>query len=369
MSPEHPSLSPDLLDQLAQRFEWHAKNIYGVDSTNSSPLYSQLSSAIARDPEVLSLAAGADLSQQVSNLLLGAVHFLLLSGLTSPLAKFYHSLSPHPRPREEAYPRFRTFCLEHADAIRQLVATQRVQTNEVQRCTALLPAFGIVAQRAGSHPLALVEIGPSAGLHMLWDRYGYDYGQAGYAGSRPSPVQLVCTLQGRMLPPLPDPLPSISYRTGIDLAPVDVRDETAVRWLRALIWPEHLDRARLLEQAVAVARRDPPVIVAGNAADVLPEILPAVPADAMLCVYHSYTLNQCPAPVREAILDYLSNFAKERNFFRISLEWYSGQNQPHLELFSYQGGLMRGELLAYCESHGRAIEWQQSSKEGMHELS
>jgi hypothetical protein len=360
MNLEQSPISDDLLDQLARRFEWHAQNIYGVSSINSSPLYAQLSSEIATDPAILSLVAAADLSQQISNLLLGAVHFLLLRGIASPLADYYPSLSPHPRPRHEAYIYFRAFCLEHADTIRHLVTTQRVQTNEVQRCTALLPAFGTVAKRTGDHPLALVEIGSSAGLHMLWDRYGYDYADSGYAGNKASPVQLLCIPQGNIHPPLPDTLPTISYRIGIDLAPVDIQDDMAIRWLRALIWPEHTDRARLLEQAVQLARLDPPSIVAGDAVDLLPQILPTIPSDAVLCVYHSYTLNQCSMPIREKILDYLEDFARKKDLFRISLEWYEGQNQPHLELFSYQGSTMKGELLAYCESHGRTIEWLQS---------
>jgi hypothetical protein len=360
MSLEETSISDDLLNELARRFEWHAKNIYGISSINSSPLYAQLSMEIATDPSILALVAAADLSQQVSNLLLGAVHFLLLSGMTSPLADYYPSLSTNPRPRHEAYRYFRAFCFERVDEIRQLVTTQRVQTNEVGRCTALLPAFGIIAKRSGNRPLALAEIGPSAGLHMLWDKYGYDYGESGYAGNSESPVQLFCIHQGNIHPPLPDTLPTVSYRIGIDLAPVDVRDDIAIRWLRALIWPEHTDRAHLLEQAVQIARLDPPSIVAGSAVDLLPQILPTVPLETVLCVYHSYTLNQCSGPIREKILKYVEEFALEKDLFRISLEWYSGQHQPHLELFSYQAGIMSSELLAYCESHGRTIEWLQS---------
>ena len=107
MNLEQSPISHDLLDQLARRFEWHAQNIYGVSSINSSPLYAQLSLDIATDPAILSLVAAADLSQQVSNLLLGAVHFFLLSGIASPLADYYPSLSPNPRPRHEAYTYFR----------------------------------------------------------------------------------------------------------------------------------------------------------------------------------------------------------------------------------------------------------------------
>lgn len=360
MNLEQTPISDDLLDQLAQRFEWHARNIYGISSINSSPLYAQLSLEISTDPAILVLVAAADLSQQVSNLLLGAVHYLLLSGIPSSLTEYYPNLSPDPRPRQKAYKHFRAFCLEHADTIRRLVTTQRVQTNEVQRCTALLPAFGTVAKRADHRSLALVEVGPSAGLHLLWDKYGYDYRESGYAGNRESLVQLLCTPLGNLAIPVPDPLPTVSGRIGIDLAPVNTRDDAAVRWLRALIWPEHADRARLFEQAIQIARLDPPSIVAGDAADVLPQILATIPSETALCVYHSYTLNQCPEAVRKKILDHVLEFAQERDLFRISLEWYSGQSQPHLELFSYQEGSMKGELLAYCESHGRTMEWLQS---------
>lgn len=177
--------------------------------------------------------------------------------------------------------------------------------------------------------------------------------------SSPLYAQLSCIPQGNLRPFLPSALPTVAYRTGIDLAPIEVRDEKAILWLRALIWPEHIDRAHLLEKAVELARLDPPTIITGDASILLPDVLSHVPTDSVLCVYHSYTLNQCPAPTREKIIEHLSTFAQERNFYRISLEWFSGQEQPHLELFTYGGGNAEYELLAYCESHGRMIEWLQ----------
>jgi hypothetical protein len=45
-----------------------------------------------------------------------------------------------------------------------------VQQNEVRRCTLLLPAFALAAGTVRS-PLALVEVGASAGLNLLFDRY------------------------------------------------------------------------------------------------------------------------------------------------------------------------------------------------------
>jgi hypothetical protein len=357
-SNQHPPPT-DPIETLARRFEFFAGVYRGTASEVSSPLYAQLARQVAADPDVLRLVTEADRFQQVSHLLFGAVHFLLLGGSAHPLAEFYPSLRAAPRPAEEAYPHFRAFCLEHAAEIRRLVTMQRVQTNEVQRCTALLPAFAVVSRWGGGKPLALVEAGASAGLNLLWDRYGYDYGAAGRAGDVASPVQLVCEVRGGILPPIPPVLPAVSYRLGIDLKPIDVRDEAATRWLRALIWPEHRDRARLLERAIGMARQDPPPMRAGDLLDLLLPALEEAPGDAAVCVYHSYTLNQCPRTTGEQLDLLLAGFSRNRDVDRISLEWFSGQQQPHLELYSYRRGAVQRTLLASCEAHGREIEWLQ----------
>jgi len=233
-----------------------------------------------------------------------------------------------------------------------------VQTNEVGRCSGLLPAFSHLSQKLSDQPLALVEIGASAGLHLLWDRYNYDYGPAGRAGDPTSPVEIAVTPQGALNPPIPARLPSVAYRIGLDLHPIDVRDEEATRWLRALIWPEHKDRMQQLATALQLARSEPPTVVEGNAAEMLPDLLAQVPQDAVLCLYHSYTLNQMPRAVREQILNHVADFSQQRDLYRISQEGWSIQGKPKLELYAYHKGEAQQTLLAYCESHGRWIEWQ-----------
>jgi hypothetical protein len=345
------------LRELGRRFAWHAANAYrGRTLENSSLLYAHLSQAIAEDPALLALAIDADLQQQPSNQMLGAVHFLLLSGTAHPLVEFYRSLTNAPQPPQNAYTMFRDFCLAHAGAIRQIVATRGVQTNEVQRAACLAPAFALVAERA-QQPLALVEIGASAGLHLLWDHYGYDYGSAGRLGDPAAPVQLRCLVVGARQPPVPAQFPRITSRIGIDLMPVDVHNDEAVRWLRALIWPEHIDRAEHFARAIATAREHPVPMIAGNAVNVLPGVLEHIPDDAALCIYHSYTLNQMPRDVREQLLRLIEGYDHRRTIYRVSMEWYAKQEQPQLALFTCQAGTVRHELLAFCESHGRHIEW------------
>src|SRR5262249_22117467 len=137
----------------------------------------------------------------------------------------------------------------------------------------------------------------------------------------------------------------------------DPNDDEATRWLCALIWPEHRDRAALLEQALQLARQHPVPIAAGSAPVVLPNVLSQIPDDAALCLFHSYTLNQMPQPVREETLRVIAAYAANHRLFRISQEWYAGQEQPQLELYSYERGEVYQELLAYCESHGRWLQW------------
>jgi hypothetical protein len=289
-------------------------------------------------------------------MLFAAVHYLLLSGIQDELTTFYPDLTAEPRPREEAYPTFRAFCLNHMDEIHHLVTTYGVQNNEVGRCADLLLAFDRVAQLGGKKPLAMIELGPSAGLNMLWDRYGYDYGTAGYVGNRSSPVQLQCEVRGDILPSIPTEIPAVCWRMGIDLHPLNVHDENAARWLRALIWPEHQDRAQRIEAALTMAQEQPPSIVAGNAVDLLPEILAQVPPETTLCIYHSYALNQTPEAVRTRIFALIAECAKTRELFRVSEEWYAGMKQAELELFWYRDDSVHYEKLAECEGHGRWIK-------------
>jgi hypothetical protein len=245
--------------------------------------------------------------------------------------------------------------MAYAPHIQSLVITRRVQTNEVGRCTGLLPAFELVYSRA-AQPLALVEIGASAGLHLLWDHYRYQYGDR-HIGAPYLPVTLPCEVRGGRELPLSAALPPVAYRIGIDLNPVDTRDPEQVRWLRALIWPEQVERAALFQNAVSYVATQPVEIVPGNALDVLPGVIDNVPSDAALCLYHSYTFNQMPPSVRDPLLTMIANIAQQRDLYRIALEWYDPP-APKLELSTYHDGDMQVEFLAYCESHGRWIEWQ-----------
>ena len=266
-------------EELSQIFERSANEEFH----NSSPLYEHLSLAIAKDPEMLSLAAHCRKGERAPNLFFAAVHLLFLKGTRHPLSLYYQGLSGSSLGTDDPYPTFRSFCLEYDEEIRSLISARLVQTNEVSRCACLVPAFVLVSRGAKGRPLHLVEIGASAGLNLLWDRYAYDYGEMRRCGDMNSPVQIKCAVKGNSIPPLPERFPDVSARVGIDVNPLDVSDREHALWLRALVWPEHSERAELLRRALQVARQNQPTLIRGDGVESLPAVIEAVPKDSVLC--------------------------------------------------------------------------------------
>lgn len=321
-----------------------------------SELYALLSLAILNDEELLAIAAGARPGQPPAHMLFAAVHFLLLSGLEHPLGAYYPTLGGQRAPDGEAPRAFRDLCLRQRRAVEELVATRLTQTNETRRCGYLYPAFATVAATAAGEPLALIELGPSAGLNMCWDRYSYDYGDGLRRGAVASPVLIATQLRGPAQPPLPARPPAVAWRVGVDLSPMNIDDGAAVRWLEALIWPEHTERVARLRAAIGVAREARPPIVAGDALALLPELIAAAPTDAALCVYHTHVTYQF-APAMQAQLDaILRTAAHERPVMRLGCE--GGNGPPQLLLERLTGRLREERLLAVTSGHGTWVAWQ-----------
>jgi hypothetical protein len=229
-----------------------------------SPSYEQLCLGVAGDEAVLARLDELPPPKRQPNLLLGAVRFL-----GGPVA---------------SYPEFRDWVLANWTELSATMFARRTQTNEPRRCAMLLPVLAALPQ-----PLALLEVGPSAGLCLYPDRYAYRYfGLDGEHSVGSSAVQLSCTVTGPV--PLPGAAPQVGWRAGLDLNPLDVRDDEDVRWLESLIWPEQTERFAILRGAVEIARADPPQLVAGDLLTDLPALAAQAPRDATLVVFHSAVL-------------------------------------------------------------------------------
>jgi hypothetical protein len=150
-------------------------------------------------------------------------------------------------------------------------------------------------------------------------------------------------------------MPQIGFRAGLDLNPIDLHDPDAALWPRALIWPEQLDRATLLEGAIEVARQHPLRLVTGDALEQLPAVLASVPEAAALCIYHTFVLNQFPRAARERFGELVAAHAKERDLDLIAIEWR--EPYPSVMLTSFEAGRRIERRLANCDPHGSWIEW------------
>lgn len=328
-----------------------------------SPLYEALSRIVIRHDELLDLAGGVRPGQPAPNMLFGAVQMILLSGDSdTELRRFYPGLGGREPPEapglEES---FLTVCRRHRERLGEIIAARVTNTNEVQRCACLMPAFVTASKVFGGVPFHLVEIGPSAGFNLLWDRYAYRYeaadGTVVSAGERRAGGLLLhCALRGAGRPrPGGSWPPPLASRLGIERHPVDLTDREERLWLRALIWPEHVERAERLERALEIAAADPPPIRRGEALSLLPEVLAALPPAEPACVEHSFVLAQFSKEERRELQDRLTHAARGRRLLRISYESQVDRPEALLRLQDLNEGTV--ERLAFCDSHGSWLEW------------
>lgn len=291
-----------------------------------SPSYERLCLGVAGDDVVLTRVDQLPPPKRQPNLLLAAVRFL-----GGPVG---------------SYPAFRDFVLARWDDVAATMQARRTQTNEPGRCAALLPALAALPQ-----PLALIEVGASAGLCLYPDRYAYRYTLAGTEHRvGVSPVELRCAAEGAV--PLPAAVPQVAWRAGLDLNPLDVCDDEDVRWLESLIWPEQSARFDVLRGAVELARADPPRIVRGDLVRELPALAAQAPGDATLVVFHTAVLAYVDAAGRAAFAETVRDLAAT---------WISNEAPGVVrgtEKVAAPSVLARdGRALALAGAHGQSLTW------------
>ena len=161
-----------------------------------------------------------------------------------------------------------------------------MQTNEVQRSWALLPCFLEVAERAGVETLDLIELGPSAGLNLVWDRYRYRY-EEGSWGPDAAALELTGEERGSVPASLLRLRPRVRHRRGIDLSPLDLTRDEDVLLLKAFVWADQRERLERLDRAVETLRADPPALERGNIVDALPQALADRQLGALTVVFQT----------------------------------------------------------------------------------
>jgi hypothetical protein len=333
-------------------------------------LYARLARAIADDRELLDrIVVMAPATKVLPILLFAAVHFVVLGEPGSDLAACYRGDDGAPA---DPWPLFAQLVDERHDELAELVATRTIQTNEVGRSSILLPTFNAV-HRHFDRPLALVEVGPSAGLNLFFDRFAYTYDDGVELGDPSSTVRLDCAVRGGAAPPRHGSPPPVQSRVGVDLAPVDVTDDDACPWLEACVWPRQTERSERLRAAIALARAEPPDLRRGNALDQLPALVAATDPGSVTCIYATWVLAYFSHDEREALGRLLSELGAERDLAIVTSEYPSvapGIDRPDrlaavdeptaaslVGLATWRGGERVAGPVAWCHAHGRWIDW------------
>jgi hypothetical protein len=292
----------------------------------------------------------------VSLRLCGGLHALVLSGADDDLGVIYP-----PNESDDATLRMKLIAtLQRHDASLVRFMASPPQTNEIARSGMLLPGFLFIARKYGL-PLALHEIGSSAGLNLNFDRFRYRYGSREW-GDVGSPVRLSPEIKGD--PPPLDGVLSVAGREGCDIAPIDLADPARLFSLRSYIWADQPARLARLDAAIRVAERFPNRIVVADAADFVEKgLAERVPGQAFV-LFHSIMWQYMPGATRSAVEKSMQRAGKAATGDS-PVAWLRmeplGPKARHatLSLTTWPGG--RNEHLADCDYHGRWIEWTAGS--------
>lgn len=353
--------------ELAGRFHNMA-----VSSLPRAPLYSALSAGIARDPDLYRLLLHAPAPQRLPVLLFAAAHELLLQDPSHKLSEWYPNLTDQFRSPDDKdlVATFKGFVSGRSAAIANSLAVRSTQTNEVGRCSILLPALGLLHEEVG--PLGHIDVGASGGLNLLLDRYEYHYdsgdGGASLQVGGPSSVVLRTATTGAL--PVPSVMPEIFSRCGVDRHPIDITDDSEARWLEACIWPDQPDRFHRLREAIAIAKEAPPEVLAGDAVTALQPTIEQVGRSAHPVVTNCWVLNYLTSQERVDYLAELDRIGSSRDLSWVYVEapaLIEGlptgpvPKDPHRTVLSvarWRDGERTVEHLATCHPHGFWIQWR-----------
>jgi len=321
-------------ERLAEISAWYI-HFADAEANGRSPLYEELARAVARDRETLGFLATLPDMKRQPNLLLAAVRHLF--GTPTGWTEFRQALLAHP------------------DAVRSLMLERSTQTNEPARCATLLPVLARLPQ-----PLALIEVGASAGLCLSPDLYGYDYGRKVIRAPAPASESPVFRCSASETTPLPTAAPQVVWRAGLDLSPIDASDPSQVAWLETLVWPEQTARLANLRAAVKIAAMVKPRVVKGDLrGGDLVQLCREAPKNATLVVFHT------------AVLDYVSEPAERLAFaeqvVNLCPYWISNEFPRVFPSIATRAGAgwppgrfllsVNGSPVAWTDPHGASLEW------------
>jgi hypothetical protein len=306
---------------------------FAAYAAGDSPCFEEWALGVADDAAVLARLATLPPIKRQPNLVFAAARW-------------------HGAPAPAPYDALRTVLREQEPEVRATVMARATQTNEVGRLATLVPVLGLV-----EGPLALVEVGASAGLCLFPDRYDYAWPPLGGLRGSGGPL-LSARVTGDL--PVPGAHPHVAWRGGVDLNPLDVTDADAMAWLANLVWPEQDERRERLRAAVDVARREPPAVREGDLLDHVADLVDEAARHGTPVVLHSAVIAYLEEPDRERFHDLMTGLVASGR-----CRWISNEGARVLPRVT--GALevpsarfvtaLDGTPVAYSHGHGHAIDW------------
>ncbi|GHD23615.1 DUF2332 domain-containing protein [Tianweitania populi] len=324
-----------IANNVAERYTRFARQ----EAEGKSELYVELALGVAGSEQLIALLAGLPREKQQPNLIFAAYRWLF--GVPRGWDDFHENV------------------IDRWDDVRNVALSRMTQTNEPGRCATLLPLLARLPQ-----PLALIEVGASAGLCLLPDYYSYQFGGTALPEA-PLDDRPIFSCNTNAVTPVPETLPEILWRAGLDLNPLDVTNEEEAAWLECLVWPGQEARAEQLRKALEIARAVKPEVVKGDLRADLADLAGRAPKDATLVIFHTAVLTYVQdVSEREAFSHHVSSLCPY---------WISNESPgvfPSIAQKLEDGGddhpgkflmSMNGEPIAWTDPHGRSVNWIETS--------
>ena len=285
--------------------------------------------------------------------LAGGLHALVRRDRLPALARLY---PPRSMPQGEVLWRELAAALGEAGDELEPWLARAPQTNEVARAAALMAGLLAVTATTGL-PLALYELGASAGLNLMLDRFSYQLGGL-LTGVEGSPVRLAPSWKG---PAPPATAVAIEDRRGVDLHPLDVTRAADRERLLAYVWADQAERLARTAAAIAIAAADPPTLDRGDAAEWLEAQLDPAPRRGIVrVVMHSIAFQYFPPATKERILAHMALVGGMATK-QAPVAWLSYEMDPvhrtqaALRLRLWPDG--QEQILATGDPHGVKLSW------------
>jgi hypothetical protein len=342
-------------DQWRKYFEVQADSCL----RDGSPLYGALIRRVGEDhasggivADLLDGWQGNPILQAVAMRMMGAVHHLVLAGDAPKLARHYPSAGGTP-----SYPDVADVFIATLREHREFVAKRLglpVQTNEVRRSAALLGGFLQVAASTRL-PLRVLEIGASAGLNQLWDRYRYALGPHRWGDPQAEPL-LTTDWQGP--PPALDAPLQVASRHACDLSPLDLSDTESRHHLETFIWPDQPERRERFNRATDAVLAAGVEIDRSAALPWLADRLAQPVVGVATVLFHSVVWHYIDPEEQEGIVALMERVG-EASDANTPLAWLRMEPRSfancELRLRVWPGG--EDQLLGTCGSHGQYVKW------------